>query len=613
MKKNYKIISIIFIVSSLILLISSCNIVNPDKSGNISGTTKTASAETSSSFDLTEELNTLKEKLVNPPVITSHKPYQELTSSSDKELVIIKGKSDIGTSIVLKVNGILTDKKYAVSSNGDFEILDGVEIVEGTNTVEIYAINTSGEKSEPTKLVFLLNIQKNLEFAIFENSDNLIEIFNDFYSKESKPLSYIRGVTVPLVDVYLKVNDKIVGQALSDDVGVFSFENVQLSHGPNLISVWYIASGEQKSIQVDKEINVFTDLVSPNPSSLTGYIGNDGNHLGWANTIDFGFVSYKIVRVDDPVKNPHYPNDNVIATITDKNISSYTDKDVISGKAYFYTLWTLDKAGNVVSSNVLPLPAPKYKISMEKLPSLQDDVLARREWYYEYFEITNTGNVPVYIQPILVWFLLDPVSYPELALNPLWAVYIWDPDSGTYYYSNEDIRESVVSDWVSHDSVQRTETVTYSSDGLTTTKTVSDGESRVTETVTYSSDRLSRTTTVVEVLRSVEETIGVRKVTFNTTTKITKENLVTGVIETAEPTYEVISGTAEPQMIGNGLIGPIEPGAKIKLAVKIANVAAENGDKIVVHFHFAPADSSGAYFTDDIVSTHDIFITSSGK
>jgi hypothetical protein len=199
-----------------------------------------------------------------------------------------------------------------------------------------------------------------------------------------------------------------------------------------------------------------------------------------------------------------------------------------------------------------------------------------------------------------------------LALNPLWAVDIWDPNTGTYYYKNEDIRESHVSDWVSHDSVQRTETVTYSSDGLTTTKTVSDGETRKTETVTYSSDRLTKTTTVIEVYRSVAENVGIRIVTFDTTTTITVEHLDTGITDTPVTTHEVIKDTAAPEKVGS-IIEAIEPGEKIKLAVKIANIAADNGDKIIVHFHFAPADSSGAYFTDDIVSTHDIFITSSGK
>jgi hypothetical protein len=129
MKKNYKIISVFFIVSFLILTISSCSIANSGKTSIVSNTGQSAADETSSSFDLTKELNTLKEKLVNPPVITSHKPYQELTSNNNKELVIIKGKSDIDTSIALKVNGVLIDKKYVVDSSGDFEINDGIEIV----------------------------------------------------------------------------------------------------------------------------------------------------------------------------------------------------------------------------------------------------------------------------------------------------------------------------------------------------------------------------------------------------------------------------------------------------------------------------------------------------
>lgn len=595
MKKNYKIISVFFIVSFLILINSSCSIANSDKTGSISNNGQSVSDETISSFNLTEALNTLKEKLVNPPVITSHKPYQELTSNNNKELVIIKGKSDIDTSIALKVNGILSDKKYLVDSSGDFEIKDGIEIVEGTNTVEIYAVNADSEKSEPTKLTFLLNIQKNLDFTVYENADNLIEISSQFYSKEFKPLVYVHGIALPAVDVYLKVNGKILGQTQSSDTGAFFFENVGLSHGVNIISVWYVSGDGQPSVQIDREITVFKDVVSPNPSSLTGYVGNNGNHLGWAQSTDAGFISYKIVRVEDPAKNPHYPDDNVIATITDKNISSYTDTDIIPGKAYFYTLWTLDNAGNLISSNVLSLPAPKYTISMEKLPSMQDNVIGRREWYYEYFEITNTGNVPLFIQPILVWLLLEPESELGMTLNPLWEVDIWDPNNGNYYYENSDIRTSVISPWIGS---KKTVDVTY----LNATKI----------------------TTIVEFFEIREENASKKLLIFNKVTTIIRENLITGEIETEPPLSEgPLTAIVEPydtdciliKGIQLGDENGIEPGEKIKLAVKIANIAADNGDKITVHFHFAPTDTTdeGYYFTDDIVSTHDIFITSSGK
>ena len=589
MEKKYKAILVFFIMTFLTLTLSSCSFGDNGNTGEESFTGQSISDETTSSFDLTGALNTLKEKLVNPPMITSHKPYQEFTSVNGKELVIIRGKSDIDTSIGLKVNGLTSDKKYAVDSNGDFEIKDGVEIVEGSNTVEIYAVRADGEKSEPTKLTFLLTTKKDLVFSVYGNISNLIEISGQFYSREFKPLVYIRGIALPGVDVYLKVNDKILGQTIASDTGLFSFENVLLSHGVNTVSVWYVSGDGSPSAKEDKVITVFKDAVSPNPSSLTGYVGSGGNHLGWAQSMDAGFIAYKIVRVEDPVENPHYPDDNVIATITNKNNTSYTDTDIIPGKAYFYTLWTLDNAGNLISSNVLPLPAPKYLISMKKLPSLQDNVLARREWYYEYFEITNTGNVPVNIQPILVWFLLEPDSDEEMALNPLWDVYIWDPDTGNYYYENDlVIKQSFISDWIGQITSDRSETVNISPDGLI------------------------KTTIVKEVYKIAEETVGNRRVKINTVTTETNENLLTGEIETLEPTSVFSLVAVTPREIGNVIEG-LQPGEKIKLAVKISNVAADNGDKIVVHFHFAPTDSSGAYFTDDIVSTHDIFITSSGK
>jgi len=620
MKKNYRIISIIFIVSFLVLSVPSCSLASSGTSSNISATTKRVSDETSSSFNLTEELNTLKEKLVNPPVITSHKPFQELSSNSGKELVIIKGKSDTDTSIALKVNGVLIDKKYTVDSSGNFETGDGVEIVEGTNTVEVYAVNADGDKSDPTKLTFFLNTQQDLYFMIYENADSLSEISSQFYSKEIEPLVYIRGVALPLVDVFLKVNDKIIGQTLSGETGVFSFSGIQLSQGSNIISAWYSSGDSQPSTQVDKEINVSKDLVSPDPSSLTGYIDSNGNHLSWVQSTDIEFVSYKIVRVDDPAKNPHYPENDVIATITDKNILNYTDTDIVAGKAYFYTLWILDDAGNLTSSNVLPLPTPKYAISINRLPVLQANIIARRGWYYEYFELTNTGNVPVYIQPILVWFLLEPESDKNLTLNPLWAVYIWDPSTGTYYYENTDIREAFLADWVEYDSSRKSETESIILDPATQrvttkTKTIIDGDTKTAETINYVYDAngrpLTTTTIVMEIKKIGEENISKRVLILNKTTTVTVENHLTGTSTTTSENA-ITRAIVAPENV-NSTVEPIEPGDKIKLVIKIANVAADKDDKIVVHFNFAPADSSGYYFMEDIISTGDIFVTSSGK
>ncbi|MEI7615982.1 MAG: hypothetical protein WCJ54_04640, partial [Actinomycetota bacterium] len=387
--------------------------------------------------------------------------------------------------------------------------------------------------------------------------------------------------------VFLKVNDKIIGQTLSGETGVFSFSGIQLSQGSNIISAWYSSGDNQPSAQVDKEINVSKDLVSPDPSSLIGFIDSTGNHLSWVQSTDDKFVSYKIVRVDNPAVNPIYPENDVIATISDKNIINYTDTDIIPGKAYFYTLWILDEAGNLTSSNVLPLPTPKYAISINRMPVLQENIIARRGWYYEYYELTNTGNVPVYIQPILVWILLEPESQESLALNPLWAVYIWDPKLGdNYYYKNEGIRESIVSDWV----IGRKNTVD----------------------VVYAGD--TKTTTVIEYHELSEDNPSKKVVTYYTITTITTENIITGVLETGVPVQsELITAIVKPHTDGFTTIEAIKPGDKIRVAVLIANVAADKGDKIAVHFNFAPADSLGFYFTDDIVSTGDIFITSSGK
>ncbi|MCL4386006.1 MAG: hypothetical protein M1326_06815 [Cyanobacteria bacterium] len=586
--KNLIILSFVIILFFILSLIS-CDII---KSGNDKIVTNSTISQdninkTDTSFDLTKELNSLKDKMVNPPIITSHKPYQQLTSGNDREMIILRGKADVNSKIQLKVNGRASDKRYDVDSNGDFEITDGIEIVEGINTIEVYAINSNGDKSEPTKLTFLLNVQKNLDYKVYDSIDNLIEIKDTYYSKSFEPKVYIHGIALPSVNIYLKVNDKISGQSLASDKGEFSFKDVQLLNGDNTISIWYVSSDGQPSVQVNKNILVYKDVSSPDPSSLTGFVGSDGNHLSWTPSTDSQFISYKIVRVEDPAKNPRYPTDNVIATITDKNVSKFIDTNIISGKAYFYTLWTMDKAGNLISSNVLPLPAPEYTISIKRLPGLQSNILARREWYYEYYEITNTGNVPVNIQPVLIWFILDPQSDSEMALNPLWAVYIWDPGTGNYYYSNEDIRQTYIADWNNPGTTQKTENVTYSADGLT------------------------KTTTVTEVYKIANDSNGKRILTTNTTTTITITNLSTGE-STTTTTHDTSSSIVEPEKVGT-LITGIQPGEKIKIAVKITNIGADNGDKITVHFNFAPADSFGYFFTDDMVSTNDINVTSSGK
>lgn len=540
-------------------------------------------------FDLNKELESLSEKIVNPPIITSHKLYEEFTSETDKKLIIISGEAEPQSKIELKINGKTIEKTYKTDSYGKFSIEDGVELIEGQNTVNVYSINSSGNKSEPTKLVFILNVRKALDFKIYEDSTSLKEISQYYYTKSYEPQVFIAGKGIPSADVYLKINDKIIASIQSDASGNFSFANVELGRGENSISLWCLNSNQEPSSPVTRNILILNDTLSPEPISLTGYVTNSGNALSWEKSSDEEFLSYKIVRVDEPCLSPQYPTDDVIATITDSSVTNFKDENVISGKAYFYTLWVIDKAGNLISSNILPLPAPRYYITLKKMDNIQSDVIARRQWYTQYYEITNTGNVPVNIQPVFDFFILDPESDPNMALNPLWAVYIWDPNTGTNYYSNEDIRVTQIADWIN----------VY-------------GTKNVEETITYNNDKSVKTTTIVTTTKQTQEKDGKRIAVSTTVTRVIRTDTATGTVISDTSTTNSSESIVEPEKIGS-LIPGIEPGQTIRIAVKIANVAADNGDKITVHFHFAPADCQGYFFTEDMVSTGDIHITSSGK
>lgn len=546
-------------------------------------------ADSDGEFDLNKELESLSEKIVSPPIITSHKLYEEFASETDKKLIIISGEAEPQSKIELKINGKTIEKTYKTDNYGKFSIEDGVELIEGQNTVNVYTVNTSGNKSEPTKLVFILNVRKALDFKIYEDPTNLKEIGQYYYTKSYEPQVFIAGKGMSSADVYLKINDKIIASIRSDASGNFSFANVELERGENSISLWCLNSNKEPSSPVTRNILILNDTLSPEPISLTGYVTDSGNALSWEKSNDEEFLSYKIVRVDEPCLSPQYPTDDVIATITDSSVTNFKDENVISGKAYFYTLWVIDKAGNLISSNILPLPAPRYYISLKKMDNIQSDVIARRQWYTQYYEITNTGNVPVNIQPVFDFFILDPESDPNMALNPLWAVYIWDPNTGTNYYSNEDIRVTQIADWIN----------------------VS-GTRDVEETITYNNDKSVKTTTIITTTKQTQEKDGKRIAVSTVVTRVIRAYTATGTVISDTSTTSSSESIVEPEKIGS-IIPGIEPGQTIRIAVKIANVAADNGDKITVHFHFAPADCQGYFFTEDMVSTGDIHITSSGK
>src|SRR4030065_649632 len=87
-------------------------------------------------------------------------------------------------------------------------------------------------------------------------------------------------------------------------------------------------------------------------------------------------------------------------------------------------------------------------------------------------------------------------------------------------------------------------------------------------------------------------------------TTITVTDLTTG-ISTVTTATDTSTEIVEPEKIGSPMAG-LEPGEKIIIEVKVQNIAAENGEKIIVHFHFYPVDCDGYFYIDEHVSTLDI-------
>ncbi|TET52422.1 MAG: hypothetical protein E3J58_00040 [Actinomycetota bacterium] len=552
---------------------------------------QSSSEEEDARDDIDTRLNELKKGLVSAPVVLSHVSGEQIFGSGDRELIFLKGSAEAGNTVEIYVNGTLDQDGIEVDSNGIFETLNGVDIIEGKNIVELIAVNPSGRKSGPTKFSLELVVPQKVEYTLYNNSTDLVEIDGVYYTTESKPGVYLRGTYIPGSSIFIQANDRIVGEVVSSDTGIFTLSDIQLDTGDNEVAVWAITTDGYISAPIFESIAVFKDMITPYPSNLTGYQNGNVNYISWNTSIDDNFSTYKIVRVEDPCINPEYPDNDVIATISDQNTISYIDDDVEEGRSYYYTVWTLDRAGHVVSSNVLAIPKPVYTISISKVEAFTDISVNRREWFYQYYEITNTGNVTLDLQPIMIGIKLSPEPEVDMEITPLWEVHIWNPDdSSKYYYSNESIYESYISDWVN----------TY---GHTTTE----------EETTYSSDGLTKTVTITETTKNTEKNgVNLKRImTVTTVTTVTDTDLTTG-IDTVTIATDTTTEIVEPEKIGS-LIEDLDPGEKIKIGVKIQNISAANNEEIVVHFHFAPVDCAGYFFIDEIVSTGDIYCKSSGR
>jgi hypothetical protein len=582
-KKIKTILVLLFCMVIAVLYTAGCI---PD-SGNLTQGNSESQAENDngSGGSLDSRLTELINKIVSPPVVLSHQSGEVIYGSGDRDLIFIKGYTDKGNTIEVYVNGTLQQSDIIVDSDGNFETLNGVEIVEGENTIELVSVRPSGSKSSPTEFNLFLIVPQRVEYGIFEDSVNLKEIEGIYYSTEINPTVYIHGSHLPSSKVFILANDKIVGEIVTNEAGTFELDGVMLKPGDNEIAVWAITGDGFTSIPVFTNIIVSTDLGVPFPSDLAGYNQGSANYLNWGVSIDTDFDSYKLVRVEDPCINPEYPENDVIATFNNISVNSYIDSDIVSGRSYYYTLWTLDKAGRIVSSNVVAIPKPVYSITFTKVPSSISNTIARREWFYQAYEMTNMGNVTIDVQPMMLWLKLEPNPDEEMEISPLWEVHIWEPN-GQYYYSNEEIYSTYIADWARFDGTTETE-----------------------ETTTLSANGLIKTVTLTETIKKTEKgDVNLKRIMATTTnTTITVTDLTTG-ISTVTTTTDTDTEIVEPEIEGFTAIEGLEPGEKIIIEVKIQNIAAENGEKIIAHFHFAPVDCDGRYYIDEIKSTLDIIV-----
>lgn len=596
-KKIKLVIGLLLCSVIVIVCASGCSGGSESLSSEITASDSETEADLLDENGINKKLSDIREKIVNSPTIISPLPNEELYASGECELIFVKGYAGKGCKIEVYVNGILEPGDIAVDNNGCFETYDGIEIIKGENTIELVAVDPVWGKSVPTKISVFLNTPKKIIFKVYDNPDSLKEIESIYFSKVSNPFVCIVGKCQPVSQVFLQVNNRVVNEYGSED-GTFLFENIALNLGANEIAIWSLTGDGYTSNLALKDIMVSKDVGSPSPSDLSGYIAGDGNHLSWTPSTDENFSSYKIVRIEDPCANPDYSGDDVIATLSDAVTNSYVDSKVEEGRSYFYTVWTLDKAGYAVSSNVLALPKPVYSISMERVPPFEDISAGRREWFYRYYEITNTGNVTLDLQPVMVWIKLNPEPDEEMELSPLWEAHMWNPDSDDYYYSDESIYSTHVADWANVGGTTETETEsTYNDED-----TDDDGVD----------DYFTKTVTETKTTKKTSPGDGKRIMTITVVTTITVTNRTTGAVVSETTTTDTSTKIVEPEKIGS-LVEGLEPGGKVKIAVKVQNISAGNQETITFHFHFAPVDCGGHYFTDEMVSTGDVTVKSSGR
>lgn len=100
-----------------------------------------------------------------------------------------------------------------------------------------------------------------------------------------------------------------------------------------------------------------TQYVADELAITNVFVDERGVTLTWNARTTPNFVSYKIVR-SSSTRTPTYPKDGAIATITNRDRTSYIDTNIRRGTEYTYRVCAVEQGGPVVCANEVRIVTP---------------------------------------------------------------------------------------------------------------------------------------------------------------------------------------------------------------------------------------------------------------
>ena len=147
-------------------------------------------------------------------------------------------------------------------------------------------------------------------------------------------------------------DDGVDGDTLADD-GVYSFawvvpNDVTLNNG-TVEGTFADAAGNEASAFAG---NPLTILNSPQPVQLTlvEVISTYQVSLNWTQTVSTDFANYRLYRDTSPDVSD--TTSELISTITNRGVTTYTDSEVEETTTYYYRLYVRNSLGLSAASNV---------------------------------------------------------------------------------------------------------------------------------------------------------------------------------------------------------------------------------------------------------------------